>query len=164
MDDEVPGVLPPQVPHLGCRESLVGVTQHRELLEDINNTDGPHQECCGECKVDHLDGGELPQQVGHVGDEVAGEHELEDVRREVVVKEKCSVVEKVRNIMCKIACEKHLPSLTIVFKLSFVNVKTQPTPSEQIKKRGGPCTWPCRSWLCTTQQCFPLSGPGCWNP
>ena len=133
MDDEVPGVLPPQVPHITCREGLVGITQDREPLEDINNTEGPHQHCQGEHEVDHLDGGHLPQEIGYVGHEVSCEHELENICREIVVEEESSVVEEVRKIVSQESNKKNLPSLTIILKLLFVNVKTQSASSQEIE-------------------------------
>ena len=79
MDDEVQGVLTPQVPHLGSGEWLVVVAQDREPLKDIDNTDGLHQH--------HHRGGSSSAE-GNVGDEIAREHELEDVGREVVVQKR----------------------------------------------------------------------------
>ena len=129
MDDEVPGVLPPQVPHITGRECLVGITQDREPLEDIDNTDGPHQHCRGEDEMDHLDGGHLPHQIGYMGHEVSCEHELENIGWEIVVKEEGSVIEEVRKIVCQESNKKNLPSLTIILKLLFIDVETQPTSS-----------------------------------
>ena len=50
-------------------------------------------------------------------DEVAREHEFENVSRKVVVKEECSVIEEVGQLMGEVARQENLTSLDIFLKL-----------------------------------------------
>ena len=73
----------------------MGITESRELDEDIHRTQAPDEDTQTEDGVGDLVACELCHEIVDVGDEVASQHKLEQIGGEIVVEEKCSVVEEV---------------------------------------------------------------------
>jgi len=72
-----------------------------------------------------------------VGDKVSRQHQLEQVSRQIVMKEQCSVVEEERKIMKKITHEQNFSSLTELLEFFLVNIEAQSSSSEQIEDQEG---------------------------
>ena len=111
----------------------MSITEARKLYEDINCTQAPEEDTKTEDGVDNLVAGELGHEIVNMGDKVAREHQLEQVGREIVVEEECSVIEEVGEIVEKVSSEKDLASIAESLKLFLINVIAQPPPPEEVE-------------------------------
>ena len=102
----------------------MGITESRELDEDIHRTQAPDEDTETEDGVSDLVAGELGHEIVDVGDEVASQHELEQIGGEIVVEEKCSVVEEVGKKMEEVSSEEDLACCAESLELGLVNVVT----------------------------------------
>ena len=111
----------------------MGVTEDGELNENIDSEDTPDDERDLEQGLENLDTNNFLENVINMRHEEPGQHQLEQVGWQIVVKKQGSVIEEEWKKVNKISHKKNFSCLTKSLELCFFNVIAESPPPEQVE-------------------------------